>query len=96
MEKEIEKSCPALTAAVYHGTSRGDFADAYANHQVILTSYGLLVNDLEMMKELEYEYVILDESQAIKNPSSQRYKAAKLESWQQNSAHRHTHREQYF
>ena len=50
-KKEIE-ILPSLTAAVYHGTSRGDFADAYANHQVILTSYGLLVNDLEMMKEL--------------------------------------------
>ena len=43
-----------------------------------MTTYGSLVNDIVFHQKHEYHYAVLDESQAIKNPDSQRYKAVRL------------------
>ena len=77
-DKEIQKFCPSMQYAVFHGSSRKNINKLYEDNQVIITSYGIMTNALQELKELTFEYVILDESQAIKNPSSQRYKAARL------------------
>jgi len=45
---------------------------------VIITTYGTLRSDVQMLMELQFDYVILDESQAIKNPHSKVAKAAQL------------------
>ena len=46
--------------------------------EVIITTYGTLRSDIKMFAELAFDYVILDESQAIKNPTSKVTKAASL------------------
>ena len=43
--------------------------------KVLLTSYGLVINDLELLKQIPFDVIIADESQAIKNTQSLRYKA---------------------
>ena len=77
-EKEIQKFTPLLTYAVYHGTQRKkDMTDFY-DAQLILTSYGTVRTDIEMFNGIQFAYVVLDESQAIKNPSAQASKAVHL------------------
>lgn len=77
-EKEIEKFCPSLKTLIYTGTKRHDFFDDFDKYDVVLSTYGSLLNDIEKLKEFSFGHVILDESQAIKNPNSKRYKAARL------------------
>jgi SNF2 family DNA or RNA helicase len=57
----------------------------YTSH-IILTTYGVVRNDLEILGKIDFEYIVLDESQLIKNPDSQSYKAVK----QLNSRHKLT------
>jgi SNF2 family DNA or RNA helicase len=75
-EKEILKFAPKLTYAVYYGANR-NFEDV-RDKNVLLTTYAVLRNDIELLKEKEFYYVILDESQHIKNPNSQTSKSAVL------------------
>ena len=43
-----------------------------------MTTYGLLRKDITFLREIESDYVILDEAQAIKNADSESAKAARL------------------
>jgi SNF2 family DNA or RNA helicase len=72
---EIKKFAPRLKVAKYHGSKRGSLNSLYKKVDIILTSYGILRNDLLKISDLEFHYVILDESQIIKNPESKTYKA---------------------
>jgi len=51
---------------------------AMADHDVVLTTYGILRRDAVILKDVEFDYVILDEAQAIKNASTASAKAARL------------------
>jgi len=75
-KKEIEKFAPRLKTTLYYGTDRN--LETAMNSQVILTTYALIRNDLEQLKEQHFAYVILDEAQAIKNSSSRISKAVTL------------------
>jgi len=77
-ENEIKKFCPHLTYHIHRGSKRAYNKEDLPEANVYLTSYGLMVNDIEWLKEIKFDYAILDESQAIKNPTSKRYKAARL------------------
>ncbi|WP_340113029.1 DEAD/DEAH box helicase [Maribellus mangrovi] len=75
---EIEKFTPSLKAFIYFGTQRKKVEDIHkilGYYDVIITTYGTVRNDLEMMEGKEFFYLILDESQSIKNPGSKTYKA---------------------
>ena len=73
-KNELEKFAPHLDYFIHHG-NRYDSADELGKHQVILTSYGLVINDLELLRKIHFDAIIADESQAIKNTQSLRYKA---------------------
>jgi len=73
---EIEKFRPGLTYYTYHGPAR-DIKEARQRH-LILTTYATVRNDIETLKEEEFLYVILDESQGIKNMQSQVSQAAMM------------------
>lgn len=73
-KNELEKFAPHIDYFVHHG-DRYDSVEELSKHQVILTSYGLVINDLELLRQIEFDAIIADESQAIKNTQSQRYKA---------------------
>ena len=75
---EIEKFAPELTTHYYYGIDRIKDTSEFSKHQLIFTTYGVLVRDIEIFHKYKFNYVILDESQAIKNPMSQRYKAVNL------------------
>lgn len=77
-KKEIEKFCPTLSTLIYTGSKRKNLLDDFKNTDVILSTYGSLLNDISFLKDEKFNYLILDESQAIKNPNSKRYKAVRL------------------
>ena len=73
-KNELEKFAPSLDYFIHHG-DRYDKVEDLEAHSIVLTSYGLVVNDLELLKQLEFDLIVADESQAIKNVSSLRYKS---------------------
>lgn len=77
-QHEIEKFTPHLNALLYWGTQRKFDEKEFKKHDVILTSYGTMVNDIEELSSFSFTSVVFDESQAMKNPSSLRFKAALL------------------
>jgi len=77
-EKELQKFAPSLKYHVHWGTSRQVSTGVADHNDVVLTTYGTLANDIEHMRTKKFDVVVLDESQAIKNPESLRYKAVNL------------------
>lgn len=75
---EIEKFTPSIKAYKYVGTQRKkveDVAKISRFYDVIITTYGTVRNDSAMLANTEFFYLILDESQSIKNSTSKTYKA---------------------
>lgn len=77
-QAEIEKFAPTLKCVSYIGPNREELRTSLDNQGIVLTTFGSLINDIHFHKNKEYYYVLLDESQAIKNPQSQRFKAVRL------------------
>ncbi|WNG28965.1 DEAD/DEAH box helicase [Cystobacter fuscus] len=71
-EAEVKRFRPSLKVSVYHGPGR--VLDETAD--VTLTTYALLRLDAEVLGAKEWDTVVLDEAQAIKNPDSQVARAA--------------------
>ena len=77
-EREAAKWTPGLTLLNHaHNTRTKDLAD-FDQYDLVLTTYGILLRDIEMLRQHRFHYVVLDEAQAIKNPLSQTGKAARL------------------
>jgi non-specific serine/threonine protein kinase len=77
-ESELKKFAPKIKYHIYYGSSREFTDEHFENYDVIITSYGLVRNDMEALIKFEWYYIILDESQAIKNPDAQTTKAVQL------------------
>lgn len=75
---EIEKFAPSIRVLVLHGPNRPKSLAHFAEYELIITTYGTLISDIVFLKKYRFNYIFLDESQNIKNISSQRYKAARL------------------
>ncbi len=76
--EEARKFAPSLRVLNYTGNTRVDEAGSLADHDIILTTYGTLRRDIVNHREIEFDYVVLDEAQSIKNASSQAAKACRL------------------
>jgi superfamily II DNA or RNA helicase len=71
---EWQKFAPTVAVEVYHGANRN--SECFANGtQVIITSYGAVRVDVEKVRDIPFEVVVIDESHNIKNPSAQITKA---------------------
>jgi SNF2 family DNA or RNA helicase len=77
-QAEIEKFAPSLKMLAYIGPNRDELRPKLHEQDIILSTYGSLIKDVHFHQNNHYGYVILDESQAIKNPQSQRFKAVRL------------------
>ncbi len=75
---EIKKFAPSLKIYLYTGTNRvksKDIGQILRHYHIVLSSYGVVRNDIEYLKNYRFHYVICDESQNIKNPGSKIYQA---------------------
>lgn len=76
-ELEARKFTPNLKVFLYTGTNREKNVENFMNYDLVLTSYGIIRLDVDLLKDFYFNYIILDESQAIKNPGSNISKAVK-------------------
>jgi SNF2 family DNA or RNA helicase len=75
---ESHRFAPHLKVMEYTGLERANLRTEFAGHHLILTTYGTVRRDIAVLKDFEFDYVVLDEAQTIKNPSSQIARASRL------------------
>ncbi|MDR3696420.1 SNF2-related protein [Mucilaginibacter sp.] len=74
---EAKKFAPQLRLMVHTGTFRYKSPEVFSNYDLVITTYGISRIDIELFKSYFFDYVILDESQNIKNPSSKSFQAVR-------------------
>ncbi len=72
-EEEIRKFAPSLKTIVYSGPDRYRLYHYFSYADIVLSSYGIVRNDADVLKYFEFHTIVLDESQYIKNPESKSY-----------------------
>jgi len=75
---EAKKFTPQLKLMVHTGAFRYKNPEVFSNYDVVVTTYGISRIDIDLFQSFFFDYVILDESQNIKNPSSKSYQAVRL------------------
>ena len=73
--RELLKFSPKTKVYVYHGSTRN--MGEIQNYQVVITTYGTLINDLDRLNLYYFENMVVDEAQYIKNSRSKAYRAVK-------------------
>ena len=76
-EGELNRFAPHLSILAYQGqkAEREKMFKEFPKHDLILLSYGILLQDQTILQSVDWEYIILDESQKIKNPHTKTYQA---------------------
>ena len=77
-KQEAKKFAPALRILDHTGGERVRGTEHFEDYDIVLTTYGTLRRDVLELRSFRFDYVILDEAQAIKNASSESAKAARL------------------
>lgn len=75
---ECARFAPSLRVMEYTGLERANLRQEFGKHHLILTTYGTIRRDIAVLKDIDFDYVVLDEAQTIKNPSSQIARASRL------------------
>jgi superfamily II DNA or RNA helicase len=75
---ECTRFAPSLKTVEYSGIGRAALRPELAKHDIVLTTYGTLRRDIGVLKDIPFEYAVLDEAQTIKNAGSQIAKASRL------------------
>ncbi len=78
--REVERFAPSLRVLVHHGLGRhaGDaFAEQAAQHDIVLTTYALAQRDTAHLARVEWDGIVLDEAQNIKNPDAKQTQAVR-------------------
>ena len=73
-ENEIRRFAPGMKVYSYKGIQRRKSNSYFNEFDIILSSYHTVRQDIEIMSAFRFHYIILDESQVIKNPASMLYK----------------------
>ncbi|MDX2033337.1 MAG: SNF2-related protein [Blastocatellia bacterium] len=76
-QREAAKFASELRILDFAHTDRAAETGEFDQYDVVLTTYGILLREIERLREYEFDTVILDEAQAIKNPVSESAKAAR-------------------
>ena len=77
-EREVKKFAPKLKTIIHHGDKRSQgktFVKQVENKQLVITSYSLIPRDLKTLSGMEWQGVVLDEAQNIKNPAAKQSQA---------------------
>lgn len=79
-QHEIRKFSPPFTALIHHGDRRKKgqpLVKQVHEYQIVLTSYALLQRDFSSLNLIDWQGLVLDEAQNIKNPQAKQSQAAK-------------------
>lgn len=69
-QNELKKYTPSISFQIHHGPQRTSSIETLKRKNLIITSYGTLRSDIALLEQMEFDYIVLDESQTIKNPLS--------------------------
>jgi len=75
-KEEAERFTPSLRVLDYTGLARNH--NGFSGYDVVLTTYGTLRRDAARLKDIEFDYVVLDEAQAVKNANTESARAVRL------------------
>lgn len=76
--EESAKFTPHLKSLVLSGQNRSKDLKSFAQYNLIITTYQTMVRDIQVLKDLNWEAIILDEAQAIKNSSTLAARSSRL------------------
>jgi SNF2 family DNA or RNA helicase len=79
-QRETAKFAPKLKVYVHHGTGRHrdeDLVEAVKQADLVLTTYGTALRDVDALKAIEWGRIVCDEAQALKNSSTRQAKAVR-------------------
>ena len=77
-KQEAARFAPKLRVLDHTGIGRTKGTDHFDDYDLVITTYGTLRRDAVLFKDVQFDYVVLDESQAIKNANTESAKAARL------------------
>ena len=76
-EREAARFTPNLRLLTQIDQGRNKDTATFNQYDVVLTTYGTMLRDIELLVGYRFQYIILDESQAVKNPSAETARAAR-------------------
>ena len=79
-QKEVKKFAPTLKVLEYHGDKRPKgkaFTEAVNKHDLVITSYALIHRDIKLLKTIEWQIIVLDEAQNVKNSEAKQSQAVR-------------------
>jgi superfamily II DNA or RNA helicase len=77
-QQEASRFTPGLRLLTHTGIERKKGTEHFQHYHLIITTYGTLRRDAVHLQDAEFDFVILDEAQAIKNARTESAKAARL------------------
>ena len=77
-QREAERFTPGMRVLEFIGNKRNKDFVAFQDYDIILTTYGTMRRDAAFLRRFKFHYIILDESQAIKNPLAKSSRAVRL------------------
>ena len=77
-QREAERFTPNLTTMIYYGNQRKRLLESLPDVDLVFSTYGTVFRDVELLQEFDFNTIVLDESQAIKNPSAKTSRAIRL------------------
>ncbi|MEH2072307.1 MAG: DEAD/DEAH box helicase [Nostoc sp.] len=79
-EREVKKFAPSLKILQYHGDKRAKgktFVEATKKHDLVITSYSLIHRDIKSLESVNWQIIVLDEAQNVKNSEAKQSKAVR-------------------
>lgn len=79
-EREVRKFSPTLSTLIHHGDKRNKgktFANEVKKKNLVITSYPLIFRDATTFEQVEWQGIVLDEAQNIKNPQAKQSQAVR-------------------
>jgi superfamily II DNA or RNA helicase len=77
-KQEAARFTPEMRVLIHEGRDRARDVASFSDYDIVLVTYGTLRRDAPLLAETEFDYVILDEAQAIKNSATETAKASRL------------------
>lgn len=76
--REANRFTPALRVLIHAGPNRSQDPAIFDHDDLVIATYGVVLRDLEMLRGYHFHYVVLDESQAVKNPIAKTSQAVRM------------------
>jgi non-specific serine/threonine protein kinase len=77
-QREAAQFAPGLRVYIHADQGRITEAADFGQHDLVLTTYGVMLRDIDLLRQYRFHTAILDESQAIKNPVAETSRAARM------------------